>query len=1008
VTTTGTSNGVGAGTFTTQAFDNYTLNVVATGGTFTLALNTGGANVGGGTTGPLPFNVSAQALQQALIALDLNPGGSQPYGSNINVSNPSTGVYNIQFNGTAPGLTVNSFTANGSLLTGAAGSGVGTTILAPLPFNATAAQVQAALGSLPAVGAANVTVTGAGTTASPFLITFASSVPVGSMSTNLGTLAGLTSPALPLTSPLAYNPSTATLQAAIEALSPSFVGKVVVTQNAPGLGNNDGSPYIITFDPTIASQIQGFTVQPGSGVSASVSLAGGGANSQFDDVAAGGAAGTPTINVVGTSANETFTADGANSRFLFNNATGFDALTMSNVSTLQYTDSGGTDTINVLSGPPVTITQSGNDILVVNSGATTTVNTVNGSNATMTANNSGTLTINPGLGGAPTYTIAGTGATTVNASTGTDNVILQGTAPVTINSGGIGIYNVALNTPTAGTFTLAVSSQTGGVQTTSALAFNATPAAVQAALTALSNVGAGNATVTAGSGGTTYVISFSTVVAATLSVNPVTIASSLTGGTGAATVAAAAGSGVTNVTADNTATGNVNTGTNNGTVNTTTVTGQFNVALNSPTGGTFTVVVATTAGLPQTTTALPFNSSAAAVQTAIQALSNVGAGNATVTAGSNGNTYFITFPGAMSATLAAVNPVTLGVGSLTGTLTAPTVTAAGGGVVNVNQGGFYTATVSGASAGTFVMTATTLGATGSTQSTVAGNHFQFRITGATGGLYTLTVTTTGSVGGTQTTAGIPFNATTNDITAALAALTNIANPGNILTTQLADGTFDVNMTGNNATAFTAQSSLTNGSITTQAPLPFNATAAQVQTALQFLSNIGSGGVTVAQPTTATSYTITFSGAVAPKLPFTGALTIDGTGLVGTLPSVLAGQTGAYTASSFISNAAGGTFKLIVNNGNGVATTAPLAFNANAAAVNSALAALPNVGGAANVFVSGAGTSANPFSVTFDSSTPANQTGLALNSYNIDGTGLVGTSGTPPSRRRSSPAARPSI
>ena len=61
------------------------------------------------------------------------------------------------------------------------------------------------------------------------------------------------------------------------------------------------------------------------------------------------------------------------------------------------------------------------------------------------------------------------------------------------------------NSPTGGTFTLTVLNNAGAAQTTAPIAYNAAPAAVQAALTALSNVGAGNAVVT-GMAGSSYVV----------------------------------------------------------------------------------------------------------------------------------------------------------------------------------------------------------------------------------------------------------------------------------------------------------------------------------------------------------------------------------------------------------------------------------------------------------------------------------------------------------------------
>lgn len=85
-------------------------------------------------------------------------------------------------------------------------------------------------------------------------------------------------------------------------------------------------------------------------------------------------------------------------------------------------------------------------------------------------------------------------------------------------------------------------------------------------------------------------------------------------------------------------------------VQTVTITG-------APTGGTFSLTFK-----DQTTPALAFNATASAVQTALQALSTVGAGNATV-AGSAGGPYTVTFAGALANTdVETIDPV----GSFTG------------------------------------------------------------------------------------------------------------------------------------------------------------------------------------------------------------------------------------------------------------------------------------------------------------------------------------------------------
>lgn len=83
-------------------------------------------------------------------------------------------------------------------------------------------------------------------------------------------------------------------------------------------------------------------------------------------------------------------------------------------------------------------------------------------------------------------------------------------------------FVVTLGSPSAGTFTLTYKSQT-----TAGIAYNATAAAVQSAFTALSTVGAGNATVTGGTGDP-----YTITMAGTLANDPTEITGSGTGLTG--------------------------------------------------------------------------------------------------------------------------------------------------------------------------------------------------------------------------------------------------------------------------------------------------------------------------------------------------------------------------------------------------------------------------------------------------------------------------------------------
>lgn len=89
---------------------------------------------------------------------------------------------------------------------------------------------------------------------------------------------------------------------------------------------------------------------------------------------------------------------------------------------------------------------------------------------------------------------------------------------------------------------------------------------------------------------------------------------------------------------------------------------------NTPTGGTFTLTFD-----GQTTSAIAYNAAASAVDTALEALSTIGAGNVAVS-GSNGGPYTVEFTGALADE--NVPAMTANGASLTGAGDQPTVTIA--------------------------------------------------------------------------------------------------------------------------------------------------------------------------------------------------------------------------------------------------------------------------------------------------------------------------------------------
>jgi hypothetical protein len=113
-----------------------------------------------------------------------------------------------------------------------------------------------------------------------------------------------------------------------------------------------------------------------------------------------------------------------------------------------------------------------------------------------------------------------------------NTVFTQGVLLGPITSSASEVQTVTIGgTPTGGTFTLTILNPfTGSTVTTSALAYNASAATVQAALTGPTGFGSGNVTVT-GSAGGPYTLTFGSALANTPVAPPTGDISLLTGGT---------------------------------------------------------------------------------------------------------------------------------------------------------------------------------------------------------------------------------------------------------------------------------------------------------------------------------------------------------------------------------------------------------------------------------------------------------------------------------------------
>lgn len=219
--------------------------------------------------------------------------------------------------------------------------------------------------------------------------------------------------------------------------------------------------------------------------------------------------------------------------------------------------------------------------------------------------------------------------------------------------------------PHGGTFTL-----TYGGQTTAPLPWNVSAASVRTALEALSTIGNGNVTVTGDAGGpwiVTFVGALGAANAGAITVNGAGLSNPSPSVVIETTVA-----GIAAVNGEQTV----------------TVTG-------SPTGGNFTLTFG-----GQTTANIAYNASASTVQTRLEALSTIGAGNVTVTGG-NGGPYTVTFVDDLGEQTIATMTAN-GAGLTGGTTPGVTVAVVHAGNIGVDER--QTVTVLDAGAGTFTLT----------------------------------------------------------------------------------------------------------------------------------------------------------------------------------------------------------------------------------------------------------------------------------------------------------------
>ena len=483
--------------------------------------------------------------------------------------------------------------------------------------------------------------------------------------------------------------------------------------------------------------------------------------------------------------------------------------------------------------------------------------------------------------------------------------------------------------PTGGTFTLTYSGQTTGT-----IAYNASAATVDTALEALSNIGSGDVSVT-GSDGGPWTVEFTGALADTDVALLTADASSLVG-------------------------------TNE----------QQIITLGTVTGGTFTLTFD-----GQTTGNIAYNASAATVESALEALSNIGAGEATTT-GSAGGPWTVTFSGALAGT--DVDTITVDGTNLTGTLNVSISETTDGVAGGENEVHLFWSKDASASLGTLDLVG---------DASVTAGTFTIELKrGAT------------SIG---TTASIAYDATVTDIQDAIDAVATglyytagqIHIVGEAAGSTLVDGTtlslqFNTDLNDGTYTALFANS-LTGGTyaasgsavvVTTTETDPSGsfyitydgdstddismlyASPATVQSALEGLSAIGSGNVSVSMPNTNGLH----SGHMI-IVEFIGDLSNQATGLT---PTINTNSGTSYSLQSSVAwtglagtnevqeisisgSPGAGTFMLAYSG----EQTAALDYDSTAAEVEAALEALSTIG-TNNVACTGGDLPGTPVDVEF--------------------------------------------
>ncbi|MDE2100050.1 MAG: hypothetical protein KGL39_22540 [Patescibacteria group bacterium] len=516
---------------------------------------------------------------------------------------------------------------------------------------------------------------------------------------------------------------------------------------------------------------------------------------------------------------------------------------------------------------------------------------------------------------------------------------------------------------TGGTFTITCNVGGGNV-TTGNIAYNAAASAVQTALTALAGVGAGQVLVVGGPGPSSpwYVTWTGTLGNQSIAAGTVN-GTNLTGGAVATVAEQQHGNGLSDDI-------------------------QF-IDISAVSGGSAATLRSFTLTLAgQTTTTLTNQSTAANVQSALQALANVGSGNVLVYAAAVSSGYFLTYAVHFTGALAQASVALLTI-NLIGTPQSNVFTQ------KIQNGGLSTSDdmqwldLGLGAVGTDQTFSVTYA--GQTTSNVHNGPVNVPASTLQADLQALSTIGTGNV----LVYGPKYNQASGEyvngyLIRQTGSLANTPASSYTATVSAGSGATITRLTGGGANLDEIQTitvaatggtfTLTLGAQTTSA-IAYNASTSTVQTRIQTdLSSTVTACTVTGTGAPGSPYVVTFTNPADTAIALMTAGSGSLTGGAGTITETQAGSAGANEVQTLTlaAGVSGGTFTLAF----GTATTAPLAYNCSAAQMQAALKALSTIN---TVTVSG--SAGGPWTVTWSGAQASTQEALLV----ADGSLLTGMS-----------------